>query len=172
MNSTVETVTSWTVGAPTVAGWGAWVVVVVVVVGVVVEAVVVGVGLVVVVVAGSVVAVVAVVGSGTAVVVVSGGDVEVVVALVVVAAAVVVVVRMVSSAPVEGGAEVESADVIGALDAEGSVWVCVSSDPVRHAPRSKGTTTTEAVSFLRICPESRAVRERSHRAIRVRFPPG
>ena len=146
-------------------------VVVVVVVGVVVEVVVVGVGLVVVVVAGSVVAVVAVVGSGTAVVV-SGGDVEVVVALVVVAAAVVVVVRMVSSAPVEGGAEVESADVIGALDAEGSVWVCVSSDPVRHAPRSKGTTTTEAVSFLRICPESRAVRERSHRAIRVRFPRG
>lgn len=142
-----------------------------VVVGVVVEAVVVGVGLVVVVVAGSVVAVVAVVGSGTAVVVVSGGDVEVVVALVVVAAAV-VVVKVVSSAPVKGGAEVESADVIGALDAEGSVWVCVSSDPVRHAPRSKGTTTTEAVSFLRICPESRAVRERSHRAIRVRFPPG
>ena len=145
-------------------------VVVVVVVGVVVEVVVVGVGLVVVVMAGSVVAVVAVVGSGTAVVV-SGGDVEVVVALVVVAAAV-VVVKVVSSAPVKGGAEVESADVIGALDAEGSVWVCVSSDPVRHAPRSKGTTTTEAVSFLRICPESRAVRERSHRAIRVRFPRG
>lgn len=103
-------------------------------------------------------------------VVVVVGSVVVVVAGV---AVVVVVTRVVSAVEVgleagvrEGvlGGTVVVAGVIDVLEGGGSARLGVSSDPARHAPRSKGTTTNEAASFLAICPERRAVRELSYRS--------
>jgi len=62
------------------------------------------------------------------------------------------------------------AEVIEVLEAGGSAGVRVSSGPVRHAARSNGTITTQAVSLLGICPERRAVREQCCRAIREGSP--
>ncbi|MDE0232801.1 MAG: hypothetical protein OXN93_11030 [bacterium] len=191
MNSTVETETSWKVGALTVSDSGAWVVVVVVAAGRVVVAVI-GPGAVVVVVVSGRVVVGAVVAVGAVVVVVvvagrvvvvavSGGDVEMVVVLVVAGTAVVVVARVLSGAAVEVGLEdgggeggsggvIVVAEVIEVLEAGGSARVCVFSDPVRHAPRSNGTIAAQAVGFLGICPERRAVREQCCRAIREGSP--
>ena len=127
--------------------------------------------------AGAVVVVVVVAGT-VVVVVVEGGVVVVVVAgrvvVVVAVAGVVVGARVVS--PVEvgledgagggvSGAVIVVAEVIEVLEAGGSARVGVSSDPVRHAPRSNGTTT-EAASRFPIGPERRAVREQCCRANR------
>ena len=122
-------------------------------------------------------AVVVVAGAGTVVVVVSGVDVEVVVALVVVVTTEVVVARVVTEPAVEAGMEdaagagfsgavIVVGEVIELLEAGGSARVGLSSDPVRHAPRSSGTNTTDAAGFFAICPERRTVRELSHRVVR------
>lgn len=149
--------------------------VVVVVVGT--GAAVVGAGRVVVVVVGAVVVMVV---AGRVVVVVSCGDVEVVVALVVVVTAVVVVARVVSAAAVEVGLEdgvggsggvIVVAEVIDVLEAGGSARTCVSSDPVRHAPRSNGTTTTAAVSFFLAISRSVELFGSKVAGLFARFPP-
>ena len=142
--------------------------------------VVVGAGMVVVDGAGMVVVVVVVVGTGTAVVVVVAGEVVVVTLVVVVTVVVtlVVVVTGVVGARVVAAAEVgledEAGDggpgtmvvvtgIVEVLEEGGSATFGVSSDPVRHAPRSNGTNTREAVHCFPIRPERRACREQSHR---------
>ena len=156
------------------------VVVVVVMVGMVVVVVVVVAGMIVVVVVGTDVVVV-VAGMVVVVVVVGGGEV------VVVATAVVDGARVVLADRVEGvpGTTVEEGVkgvkgvtgaivvVVGVIEVPGdedSDRFGVSSDPVRHAPRSNGSTTSEAVHCFPICPERRALREQSYRAAREAPP--
>lgn len=135
--------------------------------------VVVGAGAVVVVVGANVVVVVV----GADVVVVGGGEVVVVVVGAVVVVVVVVVVEdvvvvggTVSERVVEvglgagveavvSGATVVSAGVIEVPDGDASAGLGVSSGPERHAPRSSGTTITDAVQCFPIRPERRSDRE-------------
>ena len=131
-------------------------------------------------------AVVVVVGAGSVVVVVVGGEVVVVVVVVVVVGAVVVVVvvvvddvvvvggtvsaRVVEVGPgadveaVVSGAAVVSAGAIEVPAGDVSAGFDASPGPERHAPRSSGTTITEAVQCFPIRLERRSIREHTDQA--------